>query len=96
MTTPEPQPPPAAPPFYQRVKKKTDKEVAKLVLCGEEYVDDEIVRLRRRFHLHLGLIGCSAVLTFMMVFSILDATIVAGSSVCIQVMQEYLDLAGRF
>jgi hypothetical protein len=94
MTNPE-LPPPALP-LYQRVKKRTDTEVNKLVMCGEAYADNEIARLRRRFHLHLSLIGCSAVLTFLMVFSILDATIVVSSSVCIQVMQEYLDMAGRF
>jgi hypothetical protein len=88
----EPEPPPLLSARYRKVRHEACTEVRKLV----KFEEDEVTKLRRRLHIHLTLIGLAGFLTFMSLFSFLDAYAVVSSSVCIQVLQEYVDYAGRF
>jgi hypothetical protein len=87
-----PKPPPLIADFH-RVGTRIDTELRVFVRAD---IEDEIARMRRRFHIHAALIGCVAVLTFLTAFSIVDATVMVGSSVCAQYIQEYLDYVGKF
>jgi len=77
----------------RRARAKIDTELRIFVRAD---IDDEIARLRRRFHIHSCMIGCVAVLTFLSVFSVIDAATLVGSSVVLNGFQEWLDYIGRF
>jgi hypothetical protein len=76
----------------RRTRARVDLELHKLVLAEEE----ETARMRRRFHIHVVLLGLSGFLAYLSVVDIVSLTIVTLTSPCFLLTQEYIDRVGRF
>jgi hypothetical protein len=77
---------------YHRCRDRLNLELHKFVLSEEE----ETLRLRRRLHIHICLLGVSGLLTFLSMWNMISIAVVTGSSVTILTLQEWVDYIGRF
>jgi hypothetical protein len=78
--------------WYHRTRLKLGAGLHKFVLDGEE----DAARMRRRFHIHVCLLGGSGLLTYFGVLGDVSSTTVTVLSPCLLVLQEGIDRVGRF
>lgn len=58
--------------------------------------EEEVDRMRRRFHIHLVLLTAVMTLTFLSLLSMVSATEVVSAQFAVNLVQETIDRAGRF
>ncbi|HEY1700749.1 MAG TPA: hypothetical protein VGG75_13635 [Trebonia sp.] len=77
--------------WYHVTRAKLDVGLHKFVKSEEE----EAVKMQRRLHIHMCLLGCSGLISFVG-GPILGADVVGGVSFTTLAVQEFLDYVGRF
>lgn len=90
----DPKPPPKRK-FCREAKdlcKTVEHKLDHLVLAEE----DEQARFRRRMHIHLCMIGASALLALMSIWSLVDASSVIFMTLTVNSTQEFFDYVGKF
>jgi hypothetical protein len=78
--------------YYHKSRLKMGLALHRFVLDEEE----ETARMRRRFHIHVCLLGASGLFTYFSVAGYLSLTLVTVVSPGFMVIQEYIDRIGRF
>lgn len=81
---------------YHLLRDKLGLEMHRFVKTEEEAEEREIARMRRRFHIHVCLLGVSAVLTYLSIVGVVSIIVVTGTSTSLLIAQEYIDRIGRF
>jgi len=77
---------------YHRCRDKLGMELHRFVKLEEE----EAARFRRRFHIHLCLMGVLLFLTVLGVDDMISTPVIVSSSAGINLLQEAIDRIGQF
>lgn len=77
---------------HETIRQHAGQIVHRLVLTEAE----EAEHFRRRFHLHMLLLGAIGLLTFLSLVDALNAACLVSSTLGINTIREALDYAGRF
>lgn len=77
---------------YHRTRDRLGLGLHNFVKDGEE----DVVRMRRRFHIHFVLLGCNGMLTYFSVVGIVSVTALTSVTTLVLVVQESIDRIGKF